>query len=77
MTFPFLLHILRKIKSWEEKSNQSDNLQRVPDDEKEREWIDETSLGAAYGSKLLFSDAMTSVHVIELEYDLYSMRLIW
>jgi hypothetical protein len=30
---------------------------------------DETSLGAAYGSKYIFSDAMTCVPVKELEYN--------
>jgi hypothetical protein len=70
------LHILVKNKSYEEKSKYTDSLQRVPAAEKERQFDIETSLGAAYGSSSP-GDAMTWVHVTELEYHRYSMRLIW
>jgi len=61
--------ILIKNKGNEEKISHVRSLQRVPFAEMERWKFDEPRLGAAYGSYLNISDAMTFVHVTELEYN--------
>ena len=73
---------MEQSKGSEEKSSAKLFLKRVSGWCEEMEHLGETGLGAAYGFKQRFDDAMTGVPVTEQEYEdrlsiEYFMSLVW